>query len=308
MFRRDAKNPKLAKLARVLLDLDILKDADAPDLPHATESTLVERAITEWSSQATGGGLTVLKEVRLVVNPDAVAEVIEACEDTGADAPENIDPESHVVFALCPWDGGDAWVLERKCADIEARAPGLAQTALSLLDRALWRSAVGMTPCFAREAADEFLYGWWDDELDDRDRGLSKADFEAGIPKWVYSPQRKLSRVRLQRLAWKDEVARATLALMDALNDKRATPPTCGMDHTVFSVVLRWSPNDPVVQIFHDLVNMNQNSGMGHEDYGWFFVPIQHKAAERALDGIRRMLHTLGCADRLISQLAEAQR
>jgi hypothetical protein len=41
MFRRDAKNPKLAKLARVLLDLDILKDADAPDLPHVTESTLV---------------------------------------------------------------------------------------------------------------------------------------------------------------------------------------------------------------------------------------------------------------------------
>jgi hypothetical protein len=26
----------------------------------------------------------VLNEVRLIVNPDAVAEVIEACEDTGA--------------------------------------------------------------------------------------------------------------------------------------------------------------------------------------------------------------------------------
>lgn len=304
-FRRDGNNPRLARFAKILLELGLLTDDDAPMVEAAGEDMLVEQAIRRWSENAIGGELTVLSDVQLLIN-DSITGALDAYNYVSEETPD-IDPEHHVLLAMCPFDMGDAWILQRRCTAIEKRVPGLAQTALALLDSGLWRSAVGMTPRHAEEIANEQLYGWWEDDPEDRREGLTREDFEAAIPKWVFSPKQKLSRRKLEFIAHHEPVAHAALELIDALHDKKATVPAVAGWHSMLSVIVRWSDSDPLPQIADDYMQMVQNGGECTDDYSWHFIPLERAAAARTLDGYQRMLHTLACTDRLIALIAEPQ-
>lgn len=297
---------RLARLAIVLHELGVLTDADAPGRHYPTEDVMICNALGRWS-QAVTGELKIFRDVAIAVNPDGVETLEEIAQYTGNDSPPIPNPENTIVVALTPWDFGETWLLGRRCTAIEKRAPGLAQTALWALSPALWQTAVGFTPHHAVDFA-EMMYGWDDDRCSDDDRALSKADFSKAIPDWVSNPRQKLSPRELQALAGREPVAAALVELRDAMADKkRLFANVMGMWHGAFSVLLRWSIDDPMPQIIDDCVNDAQQGGEATDDYTFHAVEIGRRPIERFLDGLARMLKVLACADRLIRLIAEPQ-
>jgi len=295
---------RLARLAVVLHELGVLTDADAPGRRYPTEGVMISNALSRWS-QAVTGDLKVFQDVAISVNPDGVETLEEIAQYLGGDSPPISNPENTIVVALTPWDFGEAWLLGRRCTAIEKRTPGLAQTALCFLTPALWQTAVGFTPHHAIEFA-EMMYGWDDESCSDDDRPLSKADFSKAIPDWVSNPRQKLSPRDLQALAGREPVAAALIELRDAMADKkRIFANVMGLWHGAFSVLLRWSIDDPMPQIIDDCVSDAQNGGEATDDYTFHAVEIGRRQVERFLDGFARMLKVLACADRLIRLIAE---
>lgn len=311
-FRRQAHAPKVARLAKILLELGHLSNRDAPRGP--AEGAMVESALGRFTDRALGRRLTVIRDVYVNVAPDAVEEYADACEYTGTEPEEPIEAEDSVIVALAPWDEGDAYLLEARCTRIEALAPGLAQTALGLLDYGCGRSVPTWRPSVALEWA-EAMYGWGEEAEEEsareEDLGLRFKDFAAAIPEWVYRPQRTLARPKLEAIARRGRgdarrLASAALELMDALADKRALPPsTINQWRTSFGAMLRWSPHDCLPAICDDYVQDAQNGGEATSDYSIHCVRLDARSVAHFLDGLARMLKTLACVDRVIGLIAE---
>lgn len=298
---------RLARLAIVLHELGILTAADAPGRRYPTEDVMISNALARWSRSVIGGELVVFRDISIAVNPDGVETLEEIARYVGGDAPPIPHPENTVVFALSPWDFAESWLLERRCTEIETRAPGLAETSLNLLSRALWQTAAGFLPETAAEFA-EMMYGWEDEECDDDERGLTKADFSKAIPDWVSNPRQKIAFTKLRTMAADDPVAAALFDLQTALYDrKRLIAGIMSLWHSAFSVLLRWSEKDPIPQIADDCVNDAQQGGEATDDYTFHAVEIGRQPVKRFLDGLARMLKVLACADRLIRLIAEPQ-
>lgn len=299
-FREDAINPRLARFARILLDLGVITEADAPRAGTVNEQSLLELALRRWSEKVIGRPLQAFDGVYLVVGADNAEELHQAYYFHGVDAPE-VNPEKCVMVSLSPWERGDVWLLERRCLELRKRVPKLAEMALHLLDYGAGRSVPVMTPYRASDILENFL-GWGGDEED----GKARSIFTSKVPGWVSQPTRRLTENQLRSLAAREPIATTCVELLNAISDrKRLSPEVGGFWHCVFAAVLRWSNDDLIARITDDYVQDTENSGEATSDYTWHFVELEREAVERFLGGFGRMLRTLELTDRLITQLAD---
>lgn len=288
--RFDRGTRQAVRLAEILLDLGLLK----AQRPYASPRELCEKSLCEWAAGRTGP-LHVLGNVALVVSLSGAADWFDLQEQPAPD----LNPEDCVLFVLAPWDEASVYTLHQRCTAIERRHPGLAQTALALLHVALWRTVYSWSPAVAYEWRDQ--WPGWDGE---EGEGLTLEQFAAAVPEWAFKPRRKFTRPKLAALA-RDPVAAATLALDEALRAQKLTPDVGTFWHAEFACELRWSLDDEVGAMADDYENDVRMSGEATDDFSVHVVELTQRAVAQWLEGAGRMLHTLGCVDRLLALLTE---
>lgn len=293
-YRFENGTEKARRLAQILLDLGLL----IAKPPYPSPSELCQDALAAWTAEHTGP-LHIYGAAALSVNLSGVEDWIGMQDDAPQDP--DVDPERSALFVLTPWDSCGIYTLRARCEAIERRHPGLAQTALHAAHLASWRTLFSWSPASAYEWRDRWP-GWGEDE--DTEGMLTLEQFQAAVPEWAYRPRQKLSRAKLAALG-RDPVAVATLALIDATRRMTLTAHVGHFWHGQFGCVLRWSEHDQVGAMGDDYIDDVRNSGEATTDFSIHVVELTEQAVARWIDGAGRLLHTLGCLDRLLLLLTE---
>lgn len=162
--------------------------------------------------------------------------------------------------------------------EIEAKAPGLFETAINALERSVGKIANTGTPAAIRGMAimnlwcgidDESDYraemaccGWEEEEIDSR---CSPGMYDGALPKWLLHAKKKLSNAKLAKLG---KVAADTevgviakqILQLNELRDK-IVPFDLGEQASIYPLaLLRWDQDDEVLRCFDDVVH-EANSG-----------------------------------------------
>jgi PRTRC genetic system protein F len=237
------------------------------------------------------------------------------------------------------------WQLERRWRAMEKTAPGLASTALEVLDRSRWAGVPLYTPSLAMGFA-QWTY-WWgeederavleeiraneetddtedekppsDEELCETNNLVTKARIDRALPPEVTTPKRALKLSDLERLARGRgpgrELAARTLALWHAVTARKRQKSKYAL-HTQedetwslgFAAALRWNARDPMYRIFDDHAqHICESSEALEEAWGWFVVP----SAAELRDFFAHLEERLALARRqeeLLEALAERSR
>ncbi len=195
-----------------------------------------------------------------------------------------------------PWRS--VWYLERQWHAIERAAPGLAETALAMLNIASRRGLPIYTPF---TALDQACWTWWQGEMDESevlemmraetDPGTTPEDlelytrgqFDAAIPPCASQPKMRIKGAALARLARKrgdvGELARALISLQAAITRDRRRKERFALHASDddgyralgWAATLRWNAQDPVSRLFDD--DAEQASQCGADaSYGWFIL------------------------------------
>jgi PRTRC genetic system protein F len=148
--------------------------------------------------------------------------------------------------------------------------------------------------------------------------GLKKSDFDQAIPGWAGSGAikpwslRKLKHSRFPkgraaRVPHEKEIARATLALKQALQPAKSAPHFNDLglfDHGCWEVVpfiLRWNGYaDPIGQIYDDVLNNEIEAGEREMDLNAIFAFHDGPTLRRALTQLQRYLHIMQLCENLI--------
>lgn len=236
------------------------------------------------------------------------------------------------------------WMLERRWHAIERAVPGLAATALSVLESSRWIGAPTYTPSFALSLMQEV---WWMGEDDERyvveeyraaeeaepEEGEVKLSHEAfceqngivtrarvdkAMPLFVSRPKRSLKLQDLERIGagrgrWRD-LARAAAALWSARIVAEKSRPKFEMHSQQdevwavgFGAFVRWNGRDPMNRILDDHGNRLMESEHVEEAWGWFVL----KSPGDLVGFFAELAERLAIArlqEQLLEQLADRSR
>ncbi len=146
--------------------------------------------------------------------------------------------------------------------------------------------------------------------------GFKKSDFDRAIPGWAGSgriqswPVRKLQQCRALKPA-EQEIVRATIALKQLLRPRGwfGASDLQLFDHGCSEVVpfiLRWNGyNDPIGQIYDDVVNNEMEAGEREMDTNAIFAFHDGPSLRRALKKLRRYLVTTQLCENIIRLIGE---
>jgi len=227
-----------------------------------------------------------------------------------------------------------AWTLERRWKQIEARAPGLAASALHTLDQANRHGLSLYTP----EAAHYYCsYMQWqgenderyalenyfddasdlsDDEIEEKahDAGLwTRKAFDRAIPPEVHTPK-CLPAAQLARLARgrgeTAEIAKAVVALrarMRNLRGKRSDPHMeSGYNAEPlafgYGAAVRWNRDDPALEFFDDYGQAHGQDGAVEPVHGYYLY--EPGKLDRILQLIAQRVTVAGPASDLLHMIA----
>lgn len=228
---------------------------------------------------------------------------------------------------------GTSWMLQRRYEAIEHAAPGLAATALAMINLASRHGLPLWTPQAALYGASFAYWGGCDDEREylesmgegDADSAdmdiLTHAGFDAAIPPAVSHPREALKIVELERFARsrtrrdRARIAQLCLEIRDACRKDRKivafhdfTPDRMheiAQLHHFASV--RWSKNDPTFRIYDDWANPAYENGEALEAYGWHEVPIEPAAIKVWFAGMERTFQIAALGQQLLALIAERE-
>lgn len=183
-----------------MLDLGMAVAEDA-DLP--TPSLFAEKAFSRWVQEKTAHLQNVHPHFTLS----------DSLEVFGESHPEENGPMYAVGIGYSS-ENANCYSLKEKIEALEAAAPGLGETALSVLYNWIHKVMFGFTPDFLRDHVEHFY--WYGEETEQAAKeaaadmdgvGVEEVelfigvdDFEKEYPKWVCSPSEKLKRPALKKL------------------------------------------------------------------------------------------------------------
>lgn len=228
---------------------------------------------------------------------------------------------------------GTSWILKRRYGTIERAAPGLARTALAMMDLASRHGLPLWTPLAALHGASWAYWSGCDDEReyiesmlgdgeDPADLDIfTRAEFDRAIPPDVSAPREMLKPLVLERLARsrarKDvaSIARLCLEIRSACRadgkDKafqdfypERMRETAQLHHLA---AMRWSSTDPVFRIYDDWANPAYEIGEALEAYGWHEVPIDPTALKTWFAGMERAFRIAALGQQLLPLIADKE-
>lgn len=201
-----------------------------------------------------------------------------------------------------------SWVLEARWKSLEARAPGLAASALDVLMHAAQHALPLYTPSLALHYCDYVHWRGCGDEQEvlheiiefdeeipagqitaedirrvANERGmLLRSDVDKTLPRFVQSPKSLTAKQLGALCARRGEIGEIAAAV---LHLRRATTRACrrkeepgfeSMDSDTilafgFGAALRWTIRDPMLRFFDDYAQMESESSMAIEpSFGWY--------------------------------------
>jgi PRTRC genetic system protein F len=247
---------------------------------------------------------------------------------------DNTKPILEIVLGNQDGDAiGTGWMLQHRYEAIERAAPGLAATALAMIDLASRHGLPLWTPTAALHGASFAYWGGCDDEREylesmgeeDVDPAeldiLTRAEFDAAIPPAVSHPREALKIVELERFA-RSRVRRDLARIAQLCLEIRAV---CGKDgksvafhaftpermHEIAQLhhfaSVRWKKNDPTFRIYDDWANPAYENGEALEAYGWHEVPIEPAALKVWFAGMERTFRIAALGQQLLALIAERE-
>jgi PRTRC genetic system protein F len=228
---------------------------------------------------------------------------------------------------------GAGWMLQRRYEAIERAAPGLAATALAMINLASRHGLPLWTPQAALYGASFAYWGGCEDEreyLESMGEGdadpadldiLTRAEFDAAIPPTVSHPREALKIVELERFS-RNRVRRDLARIAQLCLEIRAA---CRKDsksvafhaftpermHAIAQLhhfaSVRWSKNDPTFRIYDDWANPAYENGEALEAYGWHEVPIEPAAIKAWFAGMERTFQIAALGQQLLALIAERE-
>lgn len=214
-------------------------------------------------------------------------------------------------------------LMEPRFNTIEAKTPGLYQTALSVLETALWRANCCGTPAGVHSRVAYMLWFGIDDqeslideligmgaEPEDLEGRLMPDDFKKSIPDWVLNAKSTLSKSRLKQLAktGDDEVVQiAALVLTLQKLEGTIREKVVEEAESVYPLALmRWNSEDQVLRGFDDAIEDANNCCDNYTS--WIAAETIEPGAEAFkawLDDYSLYLQAIGAAYRLIKLLSD---
>jgi len=305
-----------AQIAVNCLDAGALTDTTSGD-----PAVMVEKSLTQWFDGLTQRlrifepSLIMTKEVKQLdsgLDPD--------CREHFAHVTKDADT---VAFGICYGDYS-GFTLQEKIEALEAKVPGLGETAVLRLNKLLNHSGLAVTPNFLLYAAGSAYWMGEDDETDimqewcaDDPEAMEgadifrRADFDACFPKLSYEPEARLDKEVLTALMTHEDAEVAALAtfLVTLELEDYIEPayPTChGEDHVAVtspSVCVCWNENDLTVQIMDDFMNFEQEHGGTDLNNFWVFDNTP-AGINLAFESIAKFIGRLEVAETLLGLVA----
>lgn len=297
-----------------------------PNFPQA----LLARALENWVKTETGPLKLLGFDLGLSTDFGRIAEEFsEAWINPG-------DCEDTVALVARPNEEMPELFLKAPVLALEALAPGLGETALHYLlntlrgtlpsasmDKALW--LIQNFHWCGCETMEDYLQAYYDvdptdtaaiADLVESEEIYLMSTFEAAVPRLAHSPQARVSPRELLTLrddprqpALVKDLAHVLLELSQSEPAWRFPNETYGTECLAHSCLLRWCPEDSVVQHFDNYFYFHYQYGEGftEESYGIDLLDLNQPAPklQQQLTELSHGLRRVGLADQLLHMLQE---
>lgn len=287
--------------------------------PWGHESQVIARALQRWFG-GLSKGLRVFRPL-LIYNDDH-NEVLGLDEFgsffDGRDYVE--DSERGIWFRLVTWETKQFFI---KCRieRLEAAVPGLGETLLYHIGKALRRTMYGLTPetglyfCSHMNWMGEFdeeyaIAEIGDDDPETLETVYRREAYFKHMPEWAANPQEKLTPEEIAAHGdAKDALVRDVVALLPemarAANHRKIRDHW--PDHALcdLSVALRWCAEDDVMRHFDDYYRMAMNAGDCHDIYWFAGMGPEPKLIRAWIREMEAVFEVLSLLDRIILLIGE---
>lgn len=299
---------KAVKTLLAFLDLGMVSETDLVE-PWQSEREILRRAFYRFIEQE--GSDLALFSPRIVI-ADSL--------DDGYTPHKDID--NNLVFSFYSTSLKSMFI-GNGAARIEEACPGLGETLLYQIDRAVCATLYCVTPACCLDLA---RYIYWQGEDDEREvvaerlaEGESiedmdvyrRSDYLAHIPEWAAAPTEKLSLDRLREIARSGkglvpEAAKAALDLAEQQVDGYQKPSFEEFigDNVDPALFVRWSENDDVDRVFDDFYEYAVQ-GECTEMHGYISSQPDKDGIGKALEDIRQFFRILRALERSFCLIGE---
>lgn len=215
--------------------------------------------------------------------------------------------------------------LARAAEKLEGRLEGFGQSVIALLEDALFHLPNCFTPSLAHGAA-EWLH-WSETENDEELIALARANkdsvedlltrekFFEGMPQWVITPQRKLTRSEIERAA-RERFEKDVIAACDKISALANSAGFCvnayecgtsvsGYESVEGMAVIAWKEFDIRGEVIDDLLNHIGEAGEYVHFIDMRYVELTTDALEKWMRRTEDMVHLAHLTDRLLLQIGE---
>ena len=244
---------------------------------------------------------------------------------TGRTAFEPHEPDDARIYVHVGNRGWNCWHsqwhLQPAWEALERSVPGLARTALAVLEHASPHALYLYTPLIAASNAERF-WDWQEDTDEGRDPdpdALTREQFRAAIPEAVSSAREVLRVPQLERLARRrdnaGQVARQVLELRAAVKRECRRRDRVELHHGEegfgaeclgWAVTLRWNGRDPMERIYHDYgQSCSENDGYFES---FFFAKFEPGELRDWMRDMERRFAVARLVDGLVPLIATSQR
>lgn len=301
---------RVAKTILALMELGLVSENDVAE-PWQAESEILQRSLTRWAEKE-GQGLNLFSPVLCIGDmPDGVV-----------DAAELDDNQIAIGISSCDALYG---LIGENTTIIEKEAPGLGETLLHYLDRALWTTLFAVTPASCLELAKQVYWMGEDDEqlvveeaalsgenIDDLEL-FRKSDYLSTAPEWAADPLERLRETQLVALAKSENplvraAAHAAIDLAAVLKNQSFTPPSWGeggyADPVNPAICLRWSEDDHVLRVFDDHYEYVIQTEGASDLHGLYTLQNSKEGLREALDNLSHLFARLRAAEQAINVIA----
>ena len=297
---------KTVRTLLAFLDLGMVSETDLVE-PWQSEREILRRAFNRLIEQE-GSDLTLFSP-RIVI-----ADSLEGYEVS--------EPGEDILFCFYPTSLKSLFI-GNGASRIEDACPGLGETLLYQIDRAVCATLYCVTPSYCLDLA---RYIYWQGEDDEREvvaerlaEGESiedmdvyrRSDYLAHIPEWAAEPKEKLPLDQLREIARSGkglvrEAAKAALDLAEQQVEGYQKPSFEEFigDNVDPALYVRWSENDDVERVFDDFYEYAVQ-GECTEMHGYISSQPDKDGIGKALEDIRQFFRILRALERSFCLIGE---
>jgi len=305
-IRHDIKKTALALMA--FLDLGMVSETDLKE-PWESEREILRRAFNRFIEQE--GSHLALFSPRIVI-----------CDSPYGEGCESSESGENLLFCFYA-TSMESLYIGNAATRIEEACPGLGETLLYQIDRAVCATLYCVTP---ERCLDLARYVYWQGEEDERQvveellaegetpeemEVYRRSDYLAHVPEWAAESKEKLPPDRLREIAWTgkglvQKAAKAALDLSEQHVEGYRMP--CFEEFIGENVdpalYVRWSENDDVGRVYDDYYEYSIQAECT-DMHGYIASELDKVSIGKALEDIRQFFRILRSLDKAFALIGQ---